>query len=170
MVLADQDPAASLAPDGVELRFVTPEDDLARIGAVAMVAFGAPGTAVGLEGLALLAEAAAARTPAQVAFERDRLRNGWAVVAVALVEGAPVGVGTHQPVGAVSEVAGVGTLPAFRRKGIAEAVTRLLVEDARRQGVQTIFLSAAGDDVARIYARIGFRRIATACIAEPAPG
>src|SRR5687767_5137794 len=34
-------------PDGVTLRQVTPGDDLARIGAVAAVAFGAPGTAAG---------------------------------------------------------------------------------------------------------------------------
>ncbi|HKE50438.1 MAG TPA: GNAT family N-acetyltransferase, partial [Actinomycetes bacterium] len=30
-----------------------------------------------------------------------------------------------------------------------------------------VFLSAGSDDVARIYERVGFQRIATACIAEP---
>jgi hypothetical protein len=31
-----------------------------------------------------------------------------------------------------------------------------------------VFLSAGGDDVARVYGRVGFRRVGTACIAEPA--
>jgi predicted GNAT family acetyltransferase len=34
--------------------------------------------------------------------------------------------------------------------------------------VPTVFLSASDDAVARIYARIGFQRIGTAMIAEPA--
>ena len=169
MVLAGGEHEAVSAPAGVELHFATPDDDVARIGAVAAVAFGAPGTAAGPQGIERLADAAARRTAEQVAFERDRLRSERSIVVVARVAGVPVGVGTHQPVGAVSEVAGVGTLPAFRRRGIAAAVTRLLVADARRRGVRTVFLSAADDTVARLYARIGFRRVATACIAEPGP-
>jgi hypothetical protein len=35
--------------------------------------------------------------------------------------------------------------------------------------VHLVFLSAGDDDVARLYSRVGFRRIGTACIAEPAP-
>jgi predicted GNAT family acetyltransferase len=73
----------------------------------------------------------------------------------------------HVPVGRVSEIAGVGTLPAARRRGLALAVTAALVADAGTRGVETVFLSAGDDDVARIYARLGFRRVATALIAEP---
>ncbi|WP_394816301.1 hypothetical protein [Streptomyces mooreae] len=40
--------------------------------------------------------------------------------------------------------------------------------DARSWGVEPLFLSAGDDDVARIYARLGFRSVATAMIAEPA--
>jgi len=36
--------------------------------------------------------------------------------------------------------------------------------------VDTVFLSASDEAVARIYARIGFRAIGTAMIAEPAAG
>jgi hypothetical protein len=35
--------------------------------------------------------------------------------------------------------------------------------------VETVFLSASDHAVAPIYARIGFREIGTAIIAEPAP-
>ena len=77
-------------------------------------------------------------------------------------------MGSHQPVGSVSEIVGVGTLPVYRRQGIATALTALLVDDARRRGVTTVFLSAGRRHVARVYERVGFRRIGTACIAEPA--
>jgi len=33
--------------------------------------------------------------------------------------------------------------------------------------VQTVFLSAGGLEVARVYERVGFRQVGTACIAEP---
>jgi hypothetical protein len=54
--------------------------------------------------------------------------------------------------------------------GAAAGTTQLLVNDPRRCGITLIFLSAGDDDVARIDERVGFRRIATACIAEPASG
>ncbi|WP_348772257.1 GNAT family N-acetyltransferase [Streptomyces sp. RPA4-5] len=75
--------------------------------------------------------------------------------------------GRHQPVGAVSEIVGVGTLPTARRRGLGLAVTASLVADARSRGVETVFLSAGDEDVARLYARLGFRRIATALIGGP---
>ncbi|WP_405407995.1 GNAT family N-acetyltransferase [Streptomyces decoyicus] len=72
------------------------------------------------------------------------------------------------PVGAVSEIVGVGTLPTARRRGLGLAVTAALVADARSRGVEPVFLSAGDEDVTRIYARLGFRRIATALIVGPA--
>ena len=44
------------------------------------------------------------------------------------------------------------------------------LRDALDRGVATVFLSASDDAVARIYARIGFREIGVAMIAEPADG
>ncbi|MEV7064572.1 GNAT family N-acetyltransferase [Streptomyces collinus] len=75
--------------------------------------------------------------------------------------------GQHQPLAGVSEIVGVGTLPAARRRGLACAVTAALGADARSRGAATVFLSAGDDDVARVYARLGFRRVGTALIAEP---
>jgi predicted GNAT family acetyltransferase len=51
--------------------------------------------------------------------------------------------------------------------GLGGAVTATLAREALRRGVQTVFLSASDDDVARVYARLGFQRIGTAMIAEP---
>ncbi|MFF5704333.1 GNAT family N-acetyltransferase [Streptomyces sp. NPDC012794] len=76
--------------------------------------------------------------------------------------------GQYNPVGDVAEIVGVGTLPAARRQGLALGVTAALVVAARARGARTVFLSAGDEDVARIYARAGFRRVGTALIAEPA--
>jgi ribosomal protein S18 acetylase RimI-like enzyme len=83
-------------------------------------------------------------------------------------DGTALCAGQHQPVGAVTEIVGVGTLPSARRRGLGRAVTAALVADARSRDIRTIFLSAGDDDVARLYARLGFRTVATALIAEPA--
>ena len=81
--------------------------------------------------------------------------------------GRPLAVGVHQPVGAVTEVVGVATLPARRRQGLGAGVTAALVADARNRGVTTAFLSAAGADVARMYAAVGFETVANALVAQP---
>ena len=101
-------------------------------------------------------------------FLRERLRRALTAMAVAESEAeGPLAAGSHHPVGDVSEILAVGTLPAARRRGIGAALTGRLVEDARERGVEVVFLSAADDDVARIYERLGFRRLGTACFASP---
>ena len=161
-------PEPPLRP-GVEVRLVTSRDDLAVLNAVARVAFGEPGSAVGAAGPAD-ALAVVERDQAALALQRERLRTHLTVTAVALVEGQPVGVGSHQPVGSVTEVVGVGVLPAFRRRGLAAALTARLVDDALSRGAQTVFLSAGDETIGRVYQRVGFRRVGTACTAEPGPG
>jgi hypothetical protein len=63
--------------------------------------------------------------------------------------------------------AGTGTasLPAARRRGVGVAVTAALVDHATSSGPDLVFLSATDDDVARIYEREGFRRVAHAGLA-----
>jgi GNAT superfamily N-acetyltransferase len=155
-------------PEGIVVRLLPYHDpEFARAHAVAAVGFRAAGTSAGDEGGAER-DAAAALTPrATVTFMRDRSREGWSVSAAAFDHDGPVGVGTHQPIGDVTEVVGVATLPVARRRGIGAAVTSVLVEDAYSRGVTTVFLSAGSEDVARVYARLGFRRIGTAGAAEP---
>jgi predicted GNAT family acetyltransferase len=88
---------------------------------------------------------------------------GLTVAAAARVSGVLASVGWHQPLDGASEIVGVATLPAFRRRGLGAAVTGTLVADALERGVETVFLSADDDDVARVYERVGFRRVGTAC-------
>jgi ribosomal protein S18 acetylase RimI-like enzyme len=160
--------AAPLLPAGVRVRIVDPEEpDLATLRALADVGFGSPGTAIGGAGREALAAAAGHLDAAGVAALRERLRTGATVMAAAGDREGPLAVGSHQPIGDVTEVVGVATLPAARRRGLAAAVTHALVADALRRGCEVVFLSAGDDAVARIYGRLGFRRAATALIAEP---
>lgn len=165
MVLFDRPSDVPRTPPGVEVRLVTESDDLALLNAVARVGFGAPGTAIGQAGVAAALEAVDRKT-GSVDAQRERLRSGGTFMAAAFVDGQPVGVGSHNPVGDVTEIVGVAVLPAFRRRGIAAALTSLLVADSLGRGIQTVFLSADDHAVGRVYTRLGFREIATACVAE----
>jgi len=178
MVLADMPAASPEPPPGITIRLVTPEDDHALLSVVARVGFSFPGTARGDAGPEQVAQAVGERTPEPstppqawvtpwVAFRRDRLARGLTVMAVAHADGVPVAVGSHQPVDTVTEITGVATLPAFRRRGIGAALTALLTWDSQERGVRTVFLSAGNEEIARVYERTGFRRIGTACIAAP---
>ena len=156
------------APPGVGLRMLGADDDaLPAAQAVVELAFAAADPVLGSAG-AEERDLAAARL-GDIGFLRERLRAGLTAMAVGedAVDG-PLGAGSHQPVGAVTEVTAVGTLPAARRRGIGAAVTGRLVEHAREGGAELVFLSAADDGVARMYERLGFRRIGTACFGRPA--
>ncbi|AWS45289.1 GNAT family N-acetyltransferase [Streptosporangium sp. 'caverna'] len=171
LMVLDEDaaiPERNEPSEGPSVRIMGPDDPaLPSALAVPHLAFAEPGTGVGVAGLAELATAAATRA-ADGSVERavSRMRAGLTAIAAAVEDGMALCAGQHQPVGAVSEIVGVGTLPAARRRGLGLAVTAALVADARSRGVKTVFLSAGDDDVARMYARIGFRRIGTALIAE----
>jgi ribosomal protein S18 acetylase RimI-like enzyme len=82
--------------------------------------------------------------------------------------GRAVGGGSHGPRGTTTELTGIAVLPRARRRGVGAALTAALVADAEARGVETVFLSAQDDAVARVYKRVGFVRVGTACIAEPA--
>jgi ribosomal protein S18 acetylase RimI-like enzyme len=167
MVLASNAFVDAVPSPGITFRLATPEDDFALLSAVAHVGFTFPGTARGDAGSREVVKAIGGRNPEREAFQRGRLASGQTVTAVAFSDGVPVAVGSHQPVGAVTEVVGVATLPAYRRQGIGAALTALLTRDARARGVGTVFLSAGSDEIARVYERAGFERIGTACIAGP---
>lgn len=150
------------------VRILPPDDPrLTTATAVAHVGFGTPGTATGTAGVRQREAAAAELTAQQMEFMRERMCEGLTVLAVAEDDQlGPLAVGSHNPVGAVTEIVGVATLPSARRRGLGGAVTARLVEDARARGIATIFLSAGSEDVARLYARLGFERVGTSCIAE----
>jgi ribosomal protein S18 acetylase RimI-like enzyme len=134
--------------------------------AILDLAFGDPGTAVGVAG-PTERDAVAAKLPDDLPQAvMDRIRQGFSVAAGAFTDDGMVASGQHQPVDGVSEIVGVGTLPSARRQGLAAAVTSALVEHAFAHGVDLLLLSAESDPVAAVYERVGFRRIGAAGAAE----
>ena len=167
MVLGTLTPPAVTEP-GISVRIVSPDEpDLDRVWAVPAVAFEHPGTATGLAGAIERDKLATGHDEGTTELLRERLRSGQSVLAAAFDSDGPLGAGSCQAVASVAEITGVGVLPSARRMGLGGAVTATLAADAQRRGVQTVFLAASDDDVARVYARLGFRRVGTAMIAEP---
>ncbi|WP_285736882.1 GNAT family N-acetyltransferase [Kitasatospora phosalacinea] len=161
---------STAAADGPEVRVVAPDDPLLPSAVMLPhLAFAEAGTGIGTAGPEQLAEAVKGpESEAAVSRMAERITAGRTVLAATVgPDGAATASGCHQPVGEVSEIVAVATLPALRRQGLAHRVTSHLVEHARTAGVRTVFLSASDADVARIYESVGFRRIATALIAEP---
>jgi ribosomal protein S18 acetylase RimI-like enzyme len=161
LVLEDEIELPPLA-DGAAVRVVEDLDGLRLATAVAMVGFGAPGTDVGSDGPSGVAEAAAGIDEDTLAFQLERARSGSTVTVLATLDGEPAASGSHNPVGDSTELVGIATVPALRRRGLGAAVTAALVADARARGLDTVFLSAGDDDVARVYERVGFRRVGRA--------
>jgi ribosomal protein S18 acetylase RimI-like enzyme len=170
MVLGRLTPPAVTEP-GISVRIVSPDEpDLDRIWAVPAVAFEHPGTATGLAGAIERDKLAAQHDEGTMELLRERLRSAQSVLAAAFDRDGPLAAGSCQALASVAEITGVGVLPSARRMGLGGAVTAVLAGDAQRRGVQTVFLAASDDDVARVYARLGFRRVGTAMIAEPDNG
>ena len=155
------------APDGAVRLMNAEDDDLAVVDAAIRVAFGTPGTAVSDAGAAERDDAAASTDASHsLGNTTDALRAGRTVMVGAFVSDVgAVGGGSHNPRGQVSEMVGVGVLPAFRRRGLGAAVAHLLSRHALDNGVTTVFCGADSNDVARVYEGVGFRRIGTTCIA-----
>jgi ribosomal protein S18 acetylase RimI-like enzyme len=169
MVLGDGRWRAPEPPTGITVRLLEPGDPaLAASTAVARVGFAYAGTAPGDAGTVERDAVAAERPAAESEQASERIRSGRVQTAVAEDAGGPLASGSHLPVEGVSEIVGVATLPSARRRGLAALVTSALVEDARRRGVELVFLSAGSEEIARVYGRLGFERVGTACIAEPA--
>ncbi|MGF6226080.1 ribosomal protein S18 acetylase RimI-like enzyme [Inquilinus ginsengisoli] len=94
---------------------------------------------------------------------RARLRQGLARgsrrAALVRLDGIPAASGLLLIGGDTAELAAVGTRPAFRRRGLAEAVCRRLL-DAYFDGGEMAWLSAAAG-AEPLYARLGFRPVGT---------
>jgi predicted N-acetyltransferase YhbS len=169
-LLVAVDPVELLLPAGVRLYVVGADDpELPRYQLVAATAFAHPGGASDAGDVPLdTSDEARARTEVL----RERIASGRTVLMVAVENGEPVAVGSHQPVDIdgteVSEVVGVATLPRLRGRGLGAGVTSALVAHAT-ETADMVFLAAGDDDVARVYERVGFARLATSAVADRSP-
>lgn len=137
------------APAGLEIRRLTsssPDAELAAQIEVGSRGFGDEGRDA---------------TPERIADLRRRLGLGGQYFGAWLGD-QPAGVGAYTvPLDGFTELVGIATLPEYRRRGIAGAVTAEMAKTAFAEGVQTAFLTAADDDASRVYQRAGFYRVGT---------
>ena len=167
LVLGSLGPPPRL-PERIGGRVMSPEDpDLILAWAVPGVAFNYPGTEIGEASVTERDKIAADHDAATIELLRSRLRSRESVLATASGPNGPLAAGSYQLADGTAEITGIGVLPASRRRGLAAGVTRALAAHALASGARTVFLSATDATVARIYARLGFREIGTAMIAEP---
>jgi predicted N-acetyltransferase YhbS len=169
-LLVAVDPVEVLLPVGVRLYVVGADDpELARYQRVAATAFAHPGGPADVHDVPLDTSAEAR---ARTAALRERIASGRTVMMVAVENGRAVAVGSHQPVDIdgteVSEVVGVATLPRLRGRGVGAGMASALVAHAT-ETADMVFLVAGDDDVARVYERVGFARLATAAVADRRP-
>jgi GNAT superfamily N-acetyltransferase len=85
------------------------------------------------------------------------------VVALAELDGTPVGAAyslrTDGLAGPCLYLAGVGVVPAARRRGVAAAISSWLLRQGFAAGAELAHLHPDSDEATRIYARLGFTEV-----------
>jgi ribosomal protein S18 acetylase RimI-like enzyme len=91
---------------------------------------------------------------------RATLETGTAFLA--RLDNVPVSAGMlMNPLDGITELAGVATLVAYRRRGIASALTAYALQTAFAQGVELACLTAGDAAAGRVYEQAGFFSFAT---------
>lgn len=131
-----------VAAPGVEVQWLTAGDDDALLAEFART------------GKRSFGDDAAVIEPHEVAELRAKLAGERYRCTIGRIDGQMVGVGTMVVLG--EELAGVGTLPEYRRRGVAATVSSVLVADHFRRGGELVWLSAGDTAAHDAYAKIGF--------------
>jgi predicted GNAT family acetyltransferase len=132
---------AGQVPDGFVIAEPASDEEVAAALAAQNEAFGEAPTA----------------TDADVARVRRTQAGGGVYLLARSVDGVIAGAAQASPPGAgVSEVAGIAVREAFRRRGIAGALTAAVTQAAFDHGVAAGWLEASGPDSWRVYERVGY--------------
>ncbi|MBO1336959.1 GNAT family N-acetyltransferase [Streptomyces sp. VRA16 Mangrove soil] len=104
-----------------------------------------------------------ASSPQGAARLRRTAESGGAVRLVRAADGSVAGGALcSAPAVGTAELAGVGTRPAHRGRGIAAAVTADLARTLlHERGASSVWLEYGGQDSRRVYERVGFRPTGT---------
>lgn len=90
----------------------------------------------------------------------EGLGDGGILAGMITVDGVPAAGATILSGGDVAELAGVGTLPAYRRRGLAAKVCAALMARYFARGGQLCWLSS-GPEAQGLYTGLGFRTVGT---------
>ncbi|MPY59119.1 GNAT family N-acetyltransferase [Streptomyces spongiae] len=97
-------------------------------------------------------------SPEGAARLRRVQESGGAVRFVRAPDGGCAGAAScSAPAVGTSELAGVGTRPAFRGRGVAASVTAALTEVMFARGARSVWLEYSGEGSRRVYERVGYR-------------
>lgn len=86
----------------------------------------------------------------------QRIASGTTLASAAFVGGVVVGGGFGVGSSDVREIAGIGTLEAYRKRGIASAVIAHLLDRFFAAGGELAWLTPGDDAAQSVYARLGF--------------
>lgn len=93
--------------------------------------------------------------PGDVEGFRNSLTDSRAFTA--RLDGTGVSAGMYTDIhDGVTELVGIATLPAYRRRGYGGALTAYAAQCAFTNGAALVFLSAASAEASRVYQRVGF--------------
>jgi GNAT superfamily N-acetyltransferase len=135
---------ARTAPEGIKLSLARSDVELRQVAEAQNEAYGQQET-----------------TDHDVARLRSTVDGGGLVaLALDIITGRSVGGGLcAAPHGGVSELAGIGVREAYRRRGIAAALTAVLTRACASANITTPFLTPAGEAEERIYRAVGYRPV-----------
>ena len=88
------------------------------------------------------------------------LMSGRIKAVMAISNNTPAAGGYAIGTKAIREIAGIGTLEAFRRRGLAKAVITQLLNDFFADGGEIAWLTPGDDGAEALYTGLGFRAIA----------
>jgi ribosomal protein S18 acetylase RimI-like enzyme len=108
---------------------------------------------------------------AEVARKREDLLAGAQRCCLAFIGGEPAAAGSALVAGDICEIAGIGTIARFRRRGAGSTLSAALAADHFARGGTLAWLAAADEPASRVYQGIGFRPTGgwQAVCARPAP-
>ncbi len=93
---------------------------------------------------------------------RETLRIGEETSVLGTIDGRPAAVGRWiAQADGLGEIVGIVTLPEFRRRGAAATIVSALLRGVFASGRDTAWLNADNEQARSVYAKLGFRSIAS---------
>jgi|CXWL01.1.fsa_nt_gi ribosomal protein S18 acetylase RimI-like enzyme len=96
---------------------------------------------------------------AQIESNVQSIQSGQSRCAAVWVDGQVVSNGWTIGGGPICELAGVGTHPEHRKKGLASSVSSYLCRKRFENGGEHVWLSAGTPEAEAVYSKLGFRKI-----------